>query len=463
MAGKTNQTREAWSGKWMFILAAAGSAVGLGNMWRFPYLAAKYGGGTFLFVYLILVFTLGVSLLLQDITLGRASRKSSIGAFGHFGKGKGWNIVGVLASAVPFLILPYYCIIGGWVTKYATGYITAGTDALADGGNFFVSFITSNFESYIWLIIFAAIVLGIVAMGVKGGIEKINLVLMPALIVLALGVALFTLTIPGAMEGVAYYLTPDVSKISPELLLAAIGQCFFSMSIAMCIMVTYGSYVEEKENLVSSTNRIAGFDLGFSVLAGFMIIPGAVAALGSAEAVSSSSGPSLMFITLPTVFEHMGAAAPIVGTIFFLLALFAAITSAISIAEACVSIVSDAMGTTRLKSTAIVAAWALLVGIFVNAGYNVLSGIEPLGEGSSLLDLFDFLSNSVLMPVVALGTCLFVGWVIKPKALIDEVEKFGNKFGLQGPWSVMIKYIAPILIVVVLIAYVGAQFGLISM
>ena len=452
--------RESWSGKWMFILAAAGSAVGLGNMWRFPYLAAKYGGGTFLLVYVLLVFTLGVSLLLQDITLGRRTRQSAIGSFSHFGKK--YKFIGVLATAVPFIILPYYCIIGGWVAKYATGYVTAGAEALADGGTFFSGFITSNFESYIWLILFAVIVMVVVTMGVKGGIEKINMVLMPALIIMAIGVALYTFTIPGAMEGVAYYLTPDLSKISPELLLSAIGQCFFSLSIAMCIMITYGSYVKDDENITSSVNRIAGFDLLVSLLAGFMIIPGAVAALGSAEAVSAASGPSLMFITLPTVFENMGSAAPIIGTTFFLLALFAAITSAISIAEACVSCVQDGLKLSRMKASLIVGAYCLIVGCFVNAGYNVLSGIEPLGAGSSLLDLFDFISNSVLMPIVALLTCIFVGWIIKPKTLIDEVEKSGT-FTLAKPWTIMIKYIAPVLIVVVLVAYVGSTFGLISM
>ncbi|MDO4182033.1 MAG: sodium-dependent transporter [Coriobacteriia bacterium] len=452
--------RESWSGKWAFILAAAGSAVGLGNMWRFPYLAAKYGGGTFLLIYIILVFTLGVSLLLQDITLGRKTKQSAIGAFGTFGKK--YRVIGVVAAAVPFLILPYYCIIGGWVAKYAVGYITVGAETLADGGVFFSSFITSPFESYFWLFLFALIVLVVVALGVKGGIEKINLVLMPALILLALGVTIYTFTIPGALDGVAYYLTPDLSKISPELLLAAIGQCFFSLSIAMCIMITYGSYVKDDENITQSVNRIAGFDLLVSLLAGFMIIPGAVAALGSAEAVSASSGPSLMFITLPTVFEHMGAAAPVIGTLFFLLALFAAVTSAISIAEACVSIVQDSLHLSRLKASLAILIYALVVGSFVNAGYNVLSGIEPLGAGSSLLDLFDFLSNSVLMPVVAIATCIFVGWIIKPKMLIAEVEKSG-RFALAKPWTIMVKYIAPVLIVVVLVAYVAAQFGIISM
>ena len=454
--------RESWSGKWTFILAAAGSAVGLGNMWRFPYLAAKYGGGTFLIIYLILVFTLGVSLLLQDIAIGHASKLSPIRAFEKLSGKKGWNVVGFLASAVPFIILPYYSIIGGWVVKYAVAYITSGPAALADGGDYFVGFMTSNVESYVFMLIFAVMVLGVVALGVKGGIEKINMVLMPALIVMAIGIAIFTLTIPGALDGVLYYVTPDFSKLSAELILAAIGQVFFSMSIAMSIMVTYGSYVEKGESLTTATTRIAGFDVLVSLLAGLMIIPGAYAALGSAEAVAAKSGPSLMFITLPQVFENMGAAATIVGFIFFLLALFAAVTSAISIAEACVSIVSDARGYSRKKSTAIVAIWCIAVGIFVNAGYNVLIGVEPLGPGTQILDLFDFISNSVLMPIVAIGTCVFVGWVIKPQKLIDSIRE-AAPFKLAGAWSFIVKYLGPILIALVLIAFVAAQFGLVSL
>lgn len=460
MAQEATQQRESWSGKWAFILAAAGSAVGLGNLWRFPYLAAKYGGGTFLIVYLIMVFTLGVSLLLQDIALGRHAHSSAIEAFSI--KGRKFSFIGVLAAAVPFIILPYYSIIGGWVGKWMTAYITDGAAALADGGMYFSSFITGGAESYVWMILFGGVSLLIVAMGVQGGIEKINLVLMPALIIMALGIAIYTMTIPGALDGLAYFVVPDFSKMSVELVLAAMGQCFFSLSIAMAIMITYGSYVEKKESLTHSVTRIAGFDLLVSLLAGMMIVPGAFAAMGSAEAVAANSGPSLMFITLPQVFESMGGAAPVVGFVFFLLTLFAAITSCISIAEACVSVVADSLHMPRLKAVAIVSVYTLVMGCFVNAGYNVLSDIQPLGEGSSLLDLFDFLSNTVLMPVVAIATCVFVGWILKPKALVDEV-RISSEFKLAGAWSVMVKYIAPLLVFFVLLAYIGAQFGLVSL
>ena len=456
----TEGARASWSGKWAFILAAAASAVGLGNMWRFPYLAAKYGGGTFLLTYLVLVFTFGVSLLLLETALGRKTGQSAIGAFSSFGKK--YTFIGVLASAVPFIITPYYCIIGGWVTKYTASYVAAGADALADGGGFFTNFITSNVESYVWMLIFMVLVFVIVGLGVKGGIEKANLFMMPALIVMAIFIALYTLTMPGAVEGALYYLTPDFSKFSPELVISALGQMFYSLSLAMGIMITYGSYMRKQDSLTSSVVRIGCFDLGVSFLAGLMIVPAAFVAMGSGEAVASNAGPSLMFITLPSVFVDMQGMAAVIGFVFFLLVLFAALTSAISLTETLVSIVQDGVKCSRKKALGIVVAFVVIAGAVINAGYNVASFIEPLGAGTSLLDLADFFSNSVLMPIVALLTCIFVGWIIKPKAIIDEV-RVSSKFSAAGAWTVMIKYIAPVLVIVILVAYVAAPFGYFSM
>ena len=459
MASTHAHTRSAWSGKWAFILAAAASAVGLGNMWRFPYLAAKYGGGTFLITYLVLVFTFGVSLLLLETALGRKTGQSTIGAFKQFGKK--YAFIGILASAVPFIITPYYCIIGGWVTKYAAAYLINGPAALADGGDFFTGFITSNTESFLWMLLFMAVVFIVVSLGVKGGIEKANLFMMPALIVMAVGIALYTLTMPGAIEGAAYYLIPDFSKFSPELVIGALGQMFYSLSLAMGIMFTYGSYLDKKSSLTQSVTRIGCFDIGVSFLAGLMIVPAAFVAMGSGEAVAANSGPSLMFIILPDVFADMGGAAVVVGFLFFLLVLFAALTSAISLTETCVSIVQDGAHFSRKKALVAVFIVIAVAGIIVNMGYNGLSFIEPLGPGSSLLDFFDFLSNSVIMPVVALLTCVFVGWIIKPQAVIDEV-RISSSFKAAKAWTIMIKYIAPVLVVVILVAFVAQTFGLIS-
>ena len=460
MASENKSARAAWSGKWAFILAGAASAVGLGNMWRFPYLAAKYGGGTFILTYIVLVFTFGVSLLLLETALGRKTGLSAIGAFKAYGKK--YAFIGFLASVVPFIITPYYCIIGGWVTKYAAAYLISGPAALADGGTFFSSFITSDVESFFWMLLFMAITFIVVALGVKGGIEKANLVMMPALIIMAIGIAVYTLSMPGALEGAAYYLVPDFGKFSPELVIGALGQMFYSLSLAMGIMITYGSYLAKKECLTSSVTRIAGFDLGVSLIAGLMIVPAAFVAMGSGDAVAAKAGPSLMFITLPSVFADMGGAATIIGFLFFLLVLFAALTSAISLAETCTSIIQDGTGWSRKKALGVVVAVVVAAGIFINLGYNHLIFIEPLGPGTQLLDFFDFISNSVLMPIVALLTCVFVGWIIKPKELVDEIRQ-SSPFKLEKAWVVMIKYVAPVLTVVILVAYVAAQFGLFSM
>lgn len=453
------EVRSQWSGKWAFILAAAASAVGLGNLWRFPYLAAKYGGGIFLITYLAIVFTIGISLLLLEITLGRKTGQSAVGAFRQFGKK--YAFIGVFISSIPFIITSYYCIIGGWVTKYAVSYLINDPSVMADGGGFFSAFISSNVESYVWMLLFMAVTFGVVAFGVKGGIEKANLIMMPALILMALALAIYTLTMPGALDGALYYLTPDFSKFSPELIIGALGQVFYSLSLAMGIMITYGSYLRKKEKLPSDVARIGGFDLGVSFLSGLVIVPAAFVALGSGAAVAENAGPSLMFITMPTVFGDMGGAATIVGFVFFLLVVFAALTSSISLAETCVSIVKDSTGWTRRRSFLVVLATIAGGGLFINAGFNGLGMLQPLGEGSSLLDFFDFISNSVMMPIAAILTCVFVGWIIKPKTLTDEIKQ-SSRFALAKPWEIVIKYIAPVLVALIMISFIAQQFDLFS-
>lgn len=453
-------SRSSWSGKWAFILAAAASAVGLGNMWRFPYLAAKYGGGTFLITYLVLVFTFGVSLLLLETAIGRKTGLSAIGAFRHFGKK--FMFIGVLASVVPFIIVPYYCIIGGWVLKYAGAYLMDGSAALADGGTYFTNFIGGGGESFIWAIAFLLIVFAIVALGVKNGIERANRILMPVLLIMTAGICIYELTLPGAIDGLAYYLTPDFSKFSVELVIAALGQMFYSLSLAMGIMITYGSYMQKSDNLEQSVRRIELFDTGYAFLAGLMIVPAAFVAMGSAEAVASKSGPSLMFVILPNVFDQMGGIASIMGFLFFLLVVFAALTSSISLTETCVSIVQDSAHITRKKALIASMVFIFVMAMIVNMGYCQLAFIEPLGPGSTILDFLDFISNSVMMPLAALMACVFVGWIIKPKAIIDEVKSSGP-FKAEKMFTVMVKFVAPVLLVVILVAYVAAQFGLFSM
>ena len=456
----TSGVRASWSGKWAFILAAAASAIGLGNLWRFPYLAAKYGGGVFLVTYVALVVTFGFTLMMLEVAIGRKTGQSAIGAFKSFGKK--YAFIGIFTSAIPFIIVPYYCVIGGWVLKYASAYLTDGPAALADGGEYFTNFISGGGESFLFMALFLVLVIGIVAMGVKNGIERANQVLMPVLIVMTVGISIYELTLPGAIDGVLYYITPDFSKFSVQLVVAALGQMFYSLSLAMGIMVTYGSYMRKQDNLEQSVRRIEIFDSGYAFLAGLMIVPAAFVAMGSADAVASKSGPSLMFIILPEVFQQMGAIATVMGFLFFILVVFAALTSAISLTETCVSIVQDGMRITRKKSLLIASAFIVIVAIVVNMGYSQLAMIEPLGSGTTLLDFMDFISNSVMMPIAALMVCVFVGWVVKPQVVIDEVRSSG-KFSGERLFVVMVKYIAPVLLVIILVAYTASQFGLFSM
>ena len=435
--------RSTWSNKTAVILAAAASAVGLGNMWRFPYLAAKFGGGTFIFTYFALAFTFGISLLLLEIALGRHTKLSCIGDFGVLGSK--FKFVGVLAALVPFIITPYYCIIGGWVIKFMVSFLHIPVAALADGGDFFVSFLYGPTESYAWMLVFMALVFLIVALGVKNGIEKANLVMMPALLIMAVAIAVYVALQPGAIEGIKYYLIPDFSQFSPELVLNAMGQMFYSLSLAMGIMITYGSYDSKQESLTHAVTRIAGFDLVVSLIAGFMIVPAAFAVMGGAP---TTAGPSLMFITLPQVFAGMGNVAIVLGFVFFLLVTFAALTSAISLTETCVSIVSDALKCSRHKALIACIIWTVVVGCFINSGYNALSDCRL--AGMEFLDFFDFISNSVLMPIVALLICVFVGWLIKPKELIEEI-KLNSPFKAEKAWVIAIKVVCPVLVVAILV------------
>ncbi|NMW86809.1 sodium-dependent transporter [Mobiluncus curtisii] len=453
------EQRASWSGKLGFVLAAAGSAVGLGTIWRFPYLAAHYGGGTFIFVFFLFMLTLGVALLVLEIALGRNTGKSIIMAFASFGKQ--YRFVGMLTAAVPFIIASYYGVVGGWVTRYMFAYAAGMTKELADGGDNFGAFISDGPQSVAFMLLFGAITFIIVALGVNGGVERANLIMMPALILVSLLIGIFTLTQPGALDGLRYFLVPDFSKFSLELLIAALGQTFFGLSLGAATMVTYGSYMKKDVSVTSSALQTTGTTLGISLLAGLMIIPATFATLGSANAVAKNSGPSLMFLVIPEVFEKFGKIATGIGFVFFLLVMFAALTSMISLVEACVSILQDTLAWKRRQALLVTVVVLSSAGIIVTLGYSSLSFIQPLGEGSTILDFLDFMTSSVMMPLGGLLMCLFFGWRKKPEVLIDEVRLSGE-FKRAGLWGVMIKYVAPILLVAIFITSVLKTFGIIS-
>ena len=436
-----------------FVLAAAGSAVGLGNLWRFPYLAAKYGGGSFLLVYLILTVTFGFALMITEIAIGRKTGKSALYAFSDLDRNSGF--IGVLASAVPIIILPYYCVIGGWVVKYAWAFVT-GSGSAAATDEYFGEFISQTGEPILWLGIFILATMVVILLGVNKGIENISKVLMPLLVILSVVIAVFVVTRPGAGAGISYYLKPDLSKISANAFLAALGQLFYSMSLAMGIMITYGSYLKKDANIEHSVRNIEIFDTGIAFLAGLMIVPAVFVFSGGNEA-SLKAGPTLMFITLPKVFDGM-AGGHIIGAVFFVLVLFAALTSAISLMETVVSIFVDKTNKSRRFITICGTIYTIVMAIPSSLGFGVLSGISI--KGMSILDMFDFVSNSILMPVVALLTCLFVGFVVKPKTVIDEVESSSHSYKSKKVYEILIKYVSPILIILILISSILNAFGI---
>ena len=447
-----SEKRSQFTGKIGFVLAAAGSAVGLGNIWRFPYLAAKYGGGIFLLVYIILAVTFGFALMCAEIAIGRKTGQSAIGAFKALDKR--FSFIGVLASVVPMIILPYYSVIGGWVTKYFADF-TFGYAGLAAQDGYFEAFIAKPFEPIVWFSAFIGITALIVLFGVEKGIEKVSKIMMPVLVVLTLFVAIYAMFMPGAMDGVIYYLKPDFSKFSATTVLAAMGQLFYSMSLAMGIMITYGSYMKKDVSLEGSVRNIEIFDTGIAFLAGLMVIPSVFAFSGGDEA-ALGKGPGLMFITLPKVFDSMPGGS-IIGAVFFLLVFFAALTSSISLMETVVSIITDKTKLNRKVTCLLVFLGSVLLGICSSLGFGVWSNISLFNM--TILDMCDFLSNSVLMPVVALLTCIFVGFIIKPKALSDEIEITG-KFKAKKMFNVIIKYIAPVCIILILISSVLDALGI---
>ena len=459
------QKRSSFSGSIGFVLAAAGSAVGLGNIWRFPYLAAKDGGGVFLLCYVILALTFGFALLTSEIAIGRKTRLSPLSAYGSLSKKFGW--VGVLACAIPAIILPYYCVIGGWILKYIATYITGnGAQAVADG--FFTGFITSQFSPIFWFLIYMLATAFVVYKGVNSGIEKFSTFIMPVLLVLILGISIFSLTLSHTdangvtrtgMEGFLVYAVPNFEGMTVRsfitVLMDAMGQLFYSISVAMGIMITYGSYVKKDTDLVKSVNQIELFDTGVAFLAGLMIVPAVYTFMGTE---GMAYGPSLMFVSLPKVFDSMGAIGTVIAIVFFVMVGFAALTSSVSVMEAVVASVIDRFHMERKAATITVTVLTMALGVVVCLGYNILyfDIVLPNGSHAQVLDVMDYASNYVLMPVVAIATCILIGWVLKPKAVIDEVTNNGQlKFGREKLYVVMIKFVTPVMLFFLLLQSLG--------
>ena len=453
-----SHTRGTFSGKLGFVLSAAGASVGLGNIWRFPYLAAKYGGGIFLLVYILLAMTFGYTMIVAETSLGRMTGKSPVGAFAAFGK-SGWlRFGGWFNAIIPILIVPYYSVIGGWVVKYLADYVLGRSSALAADG-YFSAFISNGVSAEVCFIVFAALTLAIIFAGVENGIERVSKVMMPVLVVLSVIIAAYSVTRPGALEGVKYFLVPNLAHFSWMTVVAAMGQMFYSLSIAMGILITFGSYMKKDISIEDSTRNVEVFDTAIAIMAGLMIIP-AVFAFSGGDPDAPKAGPSLMFITIPKVFDSMGLGTPI-GILFFLLVLFAALTSSIALTESAVSTFQDELGWGRKKSTAVVGVVMLVLGSLSSLGYGPLAGVKIIGM--QLLDFFDFLTNSVMMPIAAIAVCLLVSRVAGVSRIEQEILLSEPTFRRKKVFNSMIRFLCPFFAAIILISSVANAFGLISM
>ena len=456
--------KSSFSGQIGFVLAAAGSAVGVGNLWRFPYLAAKDGGGLFLLVYLALVLTFGFALLSSDIAIGRRTKESAIGAYTQMAPK--WKFLGILTFFVPVLIMTYYAVIGGWVTKYAVVYLTGQAEAAAADG-YFNSFITSPVSPVVFALLFMGITAFIVYNGVEEGIERVSRYMMPVLLVLVVVIAGYSLTLRhiGAdgetrtgMQGLLYYLTPHTKGLTVsrflQILLDAMSQLFFSLSVSMGIMITYGSYVKNDVDLNKAVNQIEIFDTGVALLAGAMIIP-AVYVFSGTEGMTA--GPSLMFISLPKVFAAMGKAGTVVGFLFFITTIFATLTSCISVLESIAANCMEIFRTDRKRMVLVLTVIYLAASAVIALGFSVFYFEVKLPNGSvgQLLDVMDYISNSVMMPLIALLSTVLIGWIKTPDYVIGEMERNGETFRRKKLYTVMMRYVAPVMMLVLFMQSTG--------
>ena len=453
-----DKKRSSFSGKIGFVLSAAGASVGLGNIWRFPYLAAKYGGGIFLIIYILLALTFGYSMIIAETSIGRMTGKSPVGAFSSFGKSRWLSFGGWFNAIIPILIVPYYSVIGGWVIKYLVEYIKGNGSLLATDG-YFSSFITDGLSTEICFIVFALFTLGIIYAGVRNGIERVSKFMMPVLVVLSVVIAIYSVSRPGALKGVEYFLIPNIKNFSWMTVVAAMGQMFYSLSIAMGILITFGSYMKRDISIEDSTRNVEIFDTAIAIMAGLMIIP-AVFSFSGGNPDTLQAGPSLMFITIPKVFDSMGLGT-VIGILFFLLVLFAAVTSSIALTESAVSTFEDELGWGRKKATVLIGVIMLLLGSLSSLGYGPLANVKILGM--QFLDFFDFLTNSVMMPIAAIAICLLVSKVIGVKRIEEEVLHGESSFRRKKVFYIMIQYLCPIFAVIILISSIANAFGWISM
>lgn len=455
---KQHNSRSSFSGKIGFVLAAAGASVGLGNIWRFPYLAAKYGGGIFLAVYILLALTFGYTMIVAETSLGRLTKKSPVGAYSSFGSSRVLRAGGWINAIIPILIVPYYSVIGGWVVNYLVDYLSGKTQEVAADG-YFSAFISDGLSAELCFVVFSLIVLVIIYAGVQNGIERVSRFMMPILVVLSVVIAIYSITRPGALDGVTYFLVPNPANFSWMTVVTAMGQMFYSLSIAMGILITFGSYMKKDTSIEESAEQVEIFDTAIAIMAGLMIIP-AVFAFSGGDAEALQAGPALMFITIPKVFASMGLGT-VTGCMFFLLVLFAALTSSIALTESAVSTFEDEFKWSRRKATTVIGVITIALGSLSALGYGPLADVTVIGM--QFLDFFDFLTNTVMMPIAAIATCLLISKVVGVQRIEEEVMQNGGKFRRKKIFCFMIRYLCPVFAGIILLSSIANAFGWISM
>lgn len=440
--------REQWGSKWGFLLAASGSAIGLGNIWKFPYITGENGGSAFIIIYLIAIALIGFPIMLSEFLIGRNTQKDAVNSFKALAPGKYWHLIGWMGVAAAFMILSFYGVVAGWTLSYTLDAATGTLAGLAPGemGDHFVDLISNPLEPILWQALFMLLTILIVVKGVSKGIERWAKILMPILIVLVVIIAIRSITLPGAGAGIEFLLKPDFSKLTASSFLVAIGHAFFSLSLGMGTMITYGSYLPKDQNLPKAAFSVASMDTIIALLAGFMIFP-AVFAFG----MQPDAGAGLVFITLPAVFQQM----PLGGlfeVLFFSLLAIAALTSAISILEVPVAFFSEKFQWTRKKTTWFIGSLIFLVGAVASLSYGPWGGFT-IG-GLVFFDQLDFVASYILLPLGGFFIALFVGFVLKSKKALELADLADSKV-IGGYWIFTIKYIAPVLIFIVFLNSTG--------
>ncbi|MCG8481951.1 MAG: sodium-dependent transporter [Clostridia bacterium] len=435
--------RENWGSRIGFLMAAAGSAVGLGNIWRFPYMTGENGGGAFIIIYLVFALVIGLSVMLAEFTVGRRTSLAAVGAYKSYSNR--WTFAGVIGVVSAFLIMGFYPVVGGWSLAYIAKSFTGLLAAPEAIGDTFGGFISNPVQPLIWMILFLALNVFIVAKGIAGGIEKAGKILMPTLFLLLIFIAVRSISLPGSGAGVEFLFKPDWSAVTGQTYLAALGQAFFSLSLGMGCMITYGSYLKKEENLQKNALIVTLMDTSVAILAGIAIFP-ALFAFGMEPAV----GPGLVFVVVPSIFAEMGGAGLFFSVIFFIALAVAALTSSVSLLEVVVAYLIDQKGMERKPAVYLTAGIMVVTGILSSLSLGIMSGVKIFGVG--VFDLFDILTDKIFLAIGGMLLAIFVGWFVKKEDLKDELTNGGQStFALFNVWYILLKFIIPIAIAYVAI------------